>query len=254
MVRPRFQRIACVLAVSLAMFGSLPSVWAQTWNSTISFTGSGDIYSSPPGATALPTTVTVTGTGVTTVTPVGSGEYSVTSVFDISSMLVAITGANSTIPTFDIADGGITLTAPEYTANLVDLSPAPLELSANYAGDVADTEGYPTGGFYVGDNGPQFAYFNGDANFQLGDGSSLTGSSGAFTYANADLSLSVFVPAGIDPVYGFSGSASVTYSLATSVPDSSSLVVEALLVLAFCVTVVRPKAPEAKLATVRRQQ
>jgi hypothetical protein len=270
-VRARLPRVVRVAVVSLLMIGSMPLARAQlggyiSWDTTLTFTGTGEIQDVL--GNLVPTTVTMTGTGVNTATSIGSGAYAVTSSFNVSSLMVDITGADAVAPDpyegfgspppFDISGSGISLTAPPGTLPADPGSPPyyglfPPASGAGYSGTVADSSGY--GFFFEGDTLiPQYASFNGPVDFLLGSGPS--GIDGTFTYADSVLQLDVLVQS-TDPIIDFYGDAVITTSAAITtppVPDSSSPLLDALLLLSVCAAVGRSRAAEAKPARVRSQK
>jgi hypothetical protein len=254
LLRPRSASLLRTLILTALALAALPTLQAQTlkWNTTVSFTGTANIDDPPSGAN-LPTTVILSGTGTVTATPVGGGQYDITSIINVSSLDLGVTGI---FAPFDVSGGGFTYTLAGYDTTLANLPPgAALTPGSGYTGTITSTGSGPNGGFSADGISSQYFFVSGATAFDLGDGTvPATSSGGVFTYGDASLSLNMIV-GGLDPDYSFSGTASATFtSLNSTVSDSSSILAEVLIVLAFGFVFIRLNTAEAKPACIPRQQ
>ena len=244
------------LAISLLMLGCGPSLMAQTWNYSTSFSGSGSLpvsqtpYGAYPGAPADPLmSVTMTGTGTDVVTPYPDfpGFYTTTSTLQ-SSLSLSLQNAISPSPFsptgFGPSDPGLSF-GPLEGAGFGDGSspfnglfpdpPSSPGSPTDYSGNI----GYAGNNFFSYGSDVLSVNFQGEADLILGStvtetivpDASLPGFDFyTFTYADSTLDLSANIGLA-DPVTSFTGSYSLTVVAA---PDSSPGLVGVLTLLGVC--------------------
>jgi hypothetical protein len=261
--RARILSACHYLAISLLMFGFVPGVWAQTWDTTISFNGSGgdlDMSSGGWAVTGVPDpilTVSMTGTGVNTATANGGGGYNIASFFNVFADVSIPNSYGPTGSSFSITqptsrngnpiiatDPGLTVTAPPSTAagnsfSAFDGLFPPLS-GSEYTGSVTNTAPH----FFQYNSTDFYLTFKGPVSLTLGDTPTVvqSGDSYSYYYPDSELELTANIVFN-DPVVDFTGTVEITTTVAA--PDSSPGLAGVLALLAVCAGGAWQKAREA---------
>lgn len=251
-VRPLIvTRYSAVSVLVMAMAaGALAQPASSTWDTTISFNGSGNLDMSnfgPPGNTDVdPLTVALTGSGITTANAT-LGGFSVSSSMNVfatvgipsDGILLPAVSAPVTAPKTG-PDPGLNLTAP--TVVLPGNSSAPFYGlfppggGTIFGGAVSTSQSYL---FAFNGSGGDDSYninFDGAADFTLVGTpvETVSGNTYTFTYYNSILELNPSV-GGNDPTVDFTGPLVITTTAAVAAtPDGPPGLVGAAVLLAVC--------------------
>jgi hypothetical protein len=246
-------------AIPLLMLGFVPGVWAQpatnTWDTTISFSGSGNLAVSATsyavtGVADPFLTVSMTGSGVNTADADGLGGFHINSSFNAIASITMPNTIPAGISPFSItaprtgSDHGLTFTAPQTDIASAGGSPFyglfPPPAGSEYASSDANAAQY----FFQYDPTTQlFVKFNGPLSLTLGETPTLTVTPDlslpgndfySYSYADSVLDLSATIGEN-DPDLKFTGAAVITTIAAAPAPDSSPGLVGVLAPLAVCV-------------------
>ena len=155
--RSRFPRTAGLLAGAVLMFGALPGAWAQSFPTTMTFTGTGTLSMAEagyPGYTDVLSSISLTGSGLNVATAVdpsdpyyqyGADEHVTSSFasFNVSgNVTLSPTGNPSTGPISltDVANPTFTLSTAfnDYHTTGVGVVFYPPDEGSDYTGNVAN--------------------------------------------------------------------------------------------------------------------
>jgi hypothetical protein len=249
----------CFLAIPLLTFGFVPGVLAQpadnTWDTTISFSGSGGDLNMSLGAWAVAgvpdplVSVSLSGTGVTTANAIpGSPYYDVESSFSGLTANVTIPDSyGPTVPPFSVALTGLPsplYVIPGSSGPFYNLFPpsSGTEYTGLAANDAAHFYYYAGTKFYV--------QFDGIADLTIGlpgDTPTLVQSGDSYAYSYSDSVLALTATNAyndpVEEVVDFTGTVVITTTAA--VPDSSPGLAGVLALLAVCGGGAWQKAREA---------
>lgn len=256
--RTRLPAVCRCLAISLLIFGFGPGVWASIpWDTTISFTGEGNLESAldaisvnQPGLTPPQVSVSMGGSGVYTATPNGGG-YDVSSSFNVfPSVTLGTTTFSVTQPTQvqDVGgqkelaaagpDPGVTISAPTASLPGDPSSPPfygafPPPSGTQYTGSIGFAPGYQPYKFFFFYNGTQYyVTFSGLVTLTLGNSPTLSqsGDTYSYSYNHSVLDLNGDVKEN-DPGIDFYGDVVITTTAV--VPEPSGLVAGLALLAVF---------------------
>lgn len=245
-------------AVTVVILGIASGVLAQpassTWNTSISFSGSGNLDMSnfgPSGNTdSDPLTISLAGTGLNTANLNGGGTFDLTSMFNTIATVgipadgttVGAVNASVTQPRIGL-DPGLNLKAPGTTAPGNPSAPPfyglfPPATGTVYSGSISKAQTYTFGFDGSAGDGTYTINFNGPASLTLVDSPAVVQNGNVYTFEYDDsiLALNANV-GGNDPVVDFTGEVDISVTAAggaASVPDSSTSVIGALALIGIC--------------------
>jgi hypothetical protein len=256
------------LAIPLLMFGFVPGVWAQPWDTTISFNGSGSLNDSAntyPGE-SVPVSVQFSSlagsppsTGSTTAAFNGGDEFAISSSLNV---FADVSIPNRTDYQNNPVPGAFSITQPvgprpSYTPTGTDLgltltssSIATANSSPPFGGLFPPTSGTVYTGsdnvrnvnFFQDDGYNLNIEFNGAVTLTLGNTPTLTTTPDpslpgddfySYTYADSVLEVQATIGGG-DPAVDFTGPLTITTIATAPAPDSSPGLAGVLALLAVC--------------------
>jgi hypothetical protein len=248
------------LATALLMFGLAPAVWAQPslvneWDTTISFTGTGNLpvgnffAGGAPNSVLIPLSTSLSGSGVYTADDNGAGGFTVNSSFNT---IVDVSGL-PTYSSFSISqprvglDPGIPISTPTTTVTASAAPPFyglyPPPSGTVYTSEVNVSSYYR---YFYATNGNTREFlgvsFSGPVSLTLGgtptvvatpDGSLPGDDYYTYSYTNSTLMLTETVM-GDDPPIDFVGTVQITtVAPATAAPETLTLLDDVLLLSLF---------------------